>query len=52
MAEQEKTKNHPGGLSDKADEADPKMKGQKENFPLATKSGLIELRLVSTPWEI
>ena len=25
MAEQEKTKNHPGGLSDKADEADPKM---------------------------
>ena len=25
MAEQKKTKNHPGGLSDKADEADPKM---------------------------
>ena len=25
MAEQEKTKNHPGGLSDKADEADPKF---------------------------
>ena len=25
MAEQEKTKNHPGGISDKADEADPKM---------------------------
>ena len=25
MAEEEKTKNHPGGLSDKADEADPKM---------------------------
>ena len=25
MGEQEKTKNHPGGLSDKADEADPKM---------------------------
>ena len=26
MAEQEKNKNHyPGGLSDKADEADPKM---------------------------
>ena len=25
MAEQGKTKNHPGGLSDKADEADPKM---------------------------
>ena len=25
MAKQEKTKNHPGGLNDKADEADPKM---------------------------
>ena len=25
MAEQEKNQNHPGGLSDKADEADPKM---------------------------
>ena len=25
MAEQEKTKKHPGGLSDKADKADPKM---------------------------
>ena len=25
MAEDEKTKNHPGGLGDKADEADPKM---------------------------
>ena len=25
MAEQEKTKNHTGGLSEKADEADPKM---------------------------
>ena len=25
MAEQEKTKHHPGGLTDKADEGDPKM---------------------------
>ena len=25
MAEQEKTKNHPGGISDKAHEADPKI---------------------------
>lgn len=31
MAEQEKTKNHPGGLSDKADEADPKMFSTDEN---------------------
>ena len=44
MAEQEKTKNHPGGLSDKADEADPKMFSTGEaNYPVQFLKKLIQL---------
>ena len=32
MAEQEKTKNHPSGICDKADEADPKMFSKDETY--------------------
>lgn len=44
MAEQEKTKNHPGGLSDKADEADPKMFSTGEsNCPVQYLKKLIQV---------
>ena len=43
MAEQEKTKNHPGGFSDKADEADPKMFSTGEaNCPVQFLKKLIQ----------
>ena len=43
MAEEEKTKNHPSGLSDKADEADPKMFSTGEaNCPVQFLKKLIQ----------
>ena len=42
MAEDEKTKKHPGGLGDKADEADPKMFATGEtNCPVCLLTKLI-----------
>ena len=44
MAEDEKTKNHPGGLGDKADEADPKMFATGEtNCPVYLLKKLIQV---------
>ena len=44
MAEDEKTKNHPSGLGDKADEADPKMFATGEtNCPVYLLKKLIQV---------
>ena len=44
MAEDEKTKNHPDGLGDKADEADPKMFATGEaNCPVYLLKKLIQV---------
>ena len=44
MAEDEKTKSHPPGLGDKADEADPKMFATGEtNYPVYLMKKLIQV---------
>jgi len=44
MAEDEKTKNHPGGLGNKADEADPKMIATAEtSYPVSLLKKLIQV---------